>query len=82
MKRYSDLSINYAFQKTITWGGRTWKLKEDDIAQIRELIDEDNPGITGKRVWQFFRSKFGKDFYTSRKFEKIGEDFLEYLKKF
>jgi hypothetical protein len=82
MTKYTDLQINYAFQNTISWGGRVWKLNEDDIAEIRGKIDTTDVEKTGMDVWTFFREKFGKGFYTSHTFKRIGEDFFNHLNKY
>lgn len=79
-RSFSLLAVNYAFHKTIDWGGQQWKLKEKDLEEIRNGIDIDVEK-TGRHVWGWFHNKW-KDFCTFKSYSDIGEDFIGHLKKY
>lgn len=78
----SLLAINWAFQKTISWGSSQWKLKEEDLKEVAEGINEDSPEETGKFIWTWFRKKFSENFYITYSYERMGTDFLKYLNSY
>jgi hypothetical protein len=75
-------AINFAFQKTMHWGGNTWKLTENDLVEIRDLIEPDDIEKTGTRIWGWFRNRAGKGFLTFRSMEDLGSEFMQNLSRY
>lgn len=78
----SLLAINFAFQKTMNWGGITWKLTENDLCKIRDLIVLENEHKTGKNLWLWFYKKQNKQFVTWRTMKDIGSEFIKHLNRY
>ena len=82
VKNCSLLAINFAFQKTFSWGGLTWKLTETDLEEIRDLIDPNDNKKTGSKLWKWFYEKWNKKFFTGQKMEYIGSEFMSNLSRY
>lgn len=81
--RYNNLiGINFAFQNTINWGGNNFMLKEKDLIEIKDLIEQDDLEKTGSQIWKWFYHKWDKKFITGLTMEYIGSEFMRNLDRY
>jgi len=78
----SLLSINYAFQNTIQWGGLVWRLTEKDLKEVRNMIDPDNFEKTGSQIWKWFYEKWNRKFITGITMKDLGSEFMRNLSRY
>jgi len=82
VRHSSLLAINFAIQNTINWGGNHFRLKEEDLIEIRNLINPDDFESTGSQIWKWFYEKWNKKFITGQSMEYLGSEFMRNLNRY